>query len=124
MEPGGPDQEYSAASIAIAIYMGFTDLYLVGYDYTHQPSRNRHWYEYGVGEYGNHQGFQREFFNMARQYVNITTITLDGESELLPSIRYEVFTGTSPLFHENDEIVDSNDLRVLATRPTYNIFQL
>ena len=33
----------------LAIYMGFTHIYLVGCDYTHVPARNLHWYEKGQG---------------------------------------------------------------------------
>ena len=36
-------------SIYLAIYMGFSKIYLVGFDYTHQPGRLLHWYEHGIG---------------------------------------------------------------------------
>jgi len=33
--------------IALAIYMGFKNIYLVGFDYTHSPARVLNWYEKG-----------------------------------------------------------------------------
>jgi hypothetical protein len=109
-------------SISLAIYLGFENIYLVGYDYTHKASRRHHWYEKGQGVFQEVPGYNREFFGIAQEYADITAITLDGGAEFIRSVTYEQHTGRKPIFRENTELMDERYLRVLATWPGYNIY--
>jgi len=106
----------------MAVYMGFKHLYLVGCDYTHLPSRSKHWYEKGQGVFKDHLNYEKEFFHIAKDSINITTITLDGESEFLDSMTYKEFTGLNPSYQENNQIIDDSYLKVLDTWPGYTIY--
>lgn len=109
-------------SILLATYMGFDHIYLVGYDYTHVPSRSLHWYERGIGIVGNNENYNESFFKIVKEFTDITTITLDGSSDVIESVTYEKFTGREPVFKENTEILDEKYLKILATWPGYTIF--
>ena len=117
-----PFQGSIRSSILLAIYMGFEHCYLVGCDYTHVPSRSVHWYEKGQGTFCEQPGYQKEFFEIAKEFINITTITLDGTSEFINSITYKDHTGREPVYRENTELVDDRYLKVLATWPDYSIY--
>jgi hypothetical protein len=108
--------------IKMAIYMGFDSLYLVGFDYTHSPSRNLHWIEKGKGEYIDIADYNQPFFEKAKNLIDITTITLDGVANNIKSVTYEQHTGRKPKFKENTEILDDRSLRSFATWPGYKIF--
>jgi len=110
------------ASILIAIYLGFNHAYLVGFDYTHLPARSRHWYEKGQGTVRYMNINQKEFFKIAKEFIDITTITLDGESEFLDYYTYENFFKNPPIFKENVQIVEESDLKALSSWPDFNIF--
>lgn len=110
------------ASILLAIYMGFDHCYLVGYDYTHVPSRSLHWYEKGQGAILWHPDYQKEFFEIAKEFIDITTITLDGTSDFINSVTYKEHTDRDPIFKENTELVDERYLKALATWPDYSIY--
>lgn len=108
--------------ISLAIYLGFRDIFLVGYDYTHKPGRRLHWFEKGHGFHQDIPGYNREFFEIAQEYANITTITLDSGAECLRAVTYEAHTGRKPAYRENTELMDEQYLRVLATWPGYHIY--
>lgn len=109
-------------SIAMAIYMGFKNIQLVGYDYTHVPSRSLHWYEKGQGVFVPQHNYQKDFFEIAKEFAKITSITLDGDSDHIDSIKYSNHSGSNPIYRENNEIIDDKYLKVLSTWPGYNIF--
>ncbi len=109
------------ASILLASYMGFDHLYLVGFDYTHVPSRSRHWCEQGQGVIYPHENYNKDFFEIAKEFVDITTITLDGTSDFINAVTYKEYTGREPIYRENTELVDDNYLKALATWTGYNI---
>lgn len=110
------------ASVMMAIYMGFDHCFLVGMDYTHVPSRSKHWYEKGRGVLLPQPGHNREFFEIAKEYIDITTITIDGASDCIDSVTYKDHTGRDPEFRENTELLDERYLNVLASWPGYKIF--
>jgi hypothetical protein len=95
-------------SISLAIYMGFKNIYLVGCDYTHSPAVAKHWYEKGVGKIFELENYETEFFKIASEFANITTVTVNGKSDRLNYIKYQELTGDLPIFRENKEII--NDL--------------
>lgn len=109
-------------SILLAVYMGFSHCFLVGYDYTHVPSRSLHFYEKGTGVFCPIERYNQVFFQLAKQYIDITTITLDGSSEYLDAVTYRDYTGKAPVYRENTELVDEKYLNVLSTWPGYTIF--
>jgi len=95
------------AQILLAIYMGFDEAYLVGHDYTHSPAISHHWYEKGHGVITPMEDFNKDFLNYAKNFINITTITVESESSNLDYIKYNDFAGTQPLYKESSEIVES-----------------
>jgi hypothetical protein len=110
------------ASITMAIYMGFDHIYLVGYDYTHVPSRSKHWYEKGQGVFRPQVDYQKDFFEIAKEFIDITTITLDGTSDFINAVTYKEHTGREPMYRENTELVDEKYLKALATWQGYTIY--
>lgn len=109
-------------SILLAIYMGFEHVFLVGCDYTHVPSRSRHWYEKGRGVFVSHENYQKLFFEIAKEFIEITTITLDGTSDFINALTYKKYTGREPVYKENTELVDDRYLKLLSTWPGYVIY--
>ena len=109
-------------AIALAIYMGFEDIMLVGCDYTHETSRSHHWYERGEGVLCPQPEYQRLYLEIAQNYAQITTITLKGYGSVLPAKTYAEFTGGPLAFRENDELMDMEMLKLLKTWPGYKIF--
>jgi hypothetical protein len=110
------------SSISLAIYMGFDHVYLVGYDYTHVPSRSLHWYEKGQGVFHSHENYNKDFFEIAKEFIDITTITLDGTSDFINAVTYKEHTGRDPVYRENTELVDEKYLKALGTWSGYSIF--
>lgn len=108
--------------ISLAIFLGFKKAYLVGHDYTHFPSKSCHFYEKGKGILDGNKNFCREFINYAKQYIDLTTVTLDSGSETMSSITYKELTGKDSCFRENTDIVDQVKLKSLATWHGYSIF--
>ena len=109
------------SSIMLAIYMGFDNIYLVGFDNTHTLSRHRHWYEKGEGIINTGRDYQKEFFEIAKEYTDITTITLDGNADLLNSITYKEHTGHDPIYNENTDLLKEKYLKALKVFPGYVI---
>ena len=108
--------------LSLAIFLGFRKVYLVGHDYTHLPSRTRHYFEKGRGDLIEEKDYLQDFFSYAKQYIEMVTVTLDGTSEALNFVTYEGLTGKQPHFRENLEIVDRVKLESLATWHGYSIF--
>jgi hypothetical protein len=109
-------------SILLAIYMGFDHCYLVGFDYTHVPSRSWHWHEKGQGVFHPQVDYNKDFFEIAKEFIDITTITLDGTSDFINAVTYKEHTGRDPVYRENTELIDERYLKVLATWPGYSIY--
>lgn len=109
------------ASITLAIYMGFKTTYLAGFDYTHTPSRNLHWYEKGEGVIQDHENYEKEFLAIAQKYINIITITIDRESAKLNYISYLDFSSCEHTYKENVELLKAEYLDALKTWSNYNI---
>lgn len=111
------------ASLTLAYYLGFSKIYLVGFDaWTIQPSRNMHWYERGEGVFFEPVNLATDFLDVIRRSADIYTISADGQSKNVVNISYESYTGKKPLFRENDQLLAPHHLAVLATYPGYKIF--
>ena len=102
--------------------MGFTDIILGGCDYTHKQSRSHHWFERGKGILKSTEDYCHNYFNIAQKYAKITTITIDGEANFLPSTTYKDFTGYLPIFRENHELLDYKTMELYASLEQYKIF--
>lgn len=112
------------ASLTLAYYLGFTKVYLVGFDgWTIHPARSLHWYELGEGEVFEATNLAFDFLGVLRSEMDICTISVDGDSKNVTNIRYEAHTGQAPRFRENHELLDKRYLDVLATYPGYRIFR-
>lgn len=111
-----------AFQLSLAIYLGFRKVYLVGHDYTHFPSRLRHFYEKGEGILGGQMDSNKNIIGYAKQHIDLVTVTVDASSGLMDHITYKDLTGKEPHFRENVEIVDTVKLENLATWPGYSIF--
>ena len=104
-------------SIVLAIYMGFRNIYLVGCDYTHYPSRNVHWFEKQKSKlwYKKHLKYLKEFFDEVKKHAKIHTITLDGTSNNLDYIKYINYTNYQPIYRENNEILSETNIKTLSS---------
>ncbi len=108
-------------AVSMAIYMGFDHIYLVGCDYTFTPTQHLHWYESGNGVLDDMPDYEKDFFNVAKEYIDITTVTLKGKSNILDYISYEELTGNKLNFKENTEIINEKHLNGLRTWSGYKI---
>ena len=111
--------------IGVALYLGYTDITLVGCDYTFAPRMQGHFYERGPEKRKHGDAFLCEILNVVKDKVNIRTITPHAEfrGHVLPSITYEAFTGDEPLFRENNHNVSKADLKELnSTNMQYKIY--
>jgi hypothetical protein len=113
-----------AAATMLAIYLGYDDIHLVGCDYTHMPHRNMHWYEKGEGNCLPNPDTEvnRIFFEIAKEFVNITTIVPEGTSAYLNAVTYKDYTGHDLIYRENVDLMDYKYLKSLATWSGYTIF--
>jgi len=110
------------SSIVLAIYMGFRDINLLGFDYIHDPSRSHHWYEKGKGVETGIKTVQKSFLESAKELANISSITVDSKAQVINHISYEDLTGAKPMYRENIELASKNFLNTLSTFDDYNIY--
>jgi hypothetical protein len=110
------------ASISLAIYLGFTKAYLIGFDYTHEPATAGHWYEMGKGIPQTFEAYNVDFFLWASQYIDIVTVTRDQQSTRLNSIDYRTLTGEELTYRENLDLLSRDEMTSLAVWPDYRIF--
>jgi hypothetical protein len=108
--------------IMMAIYMGFQHIYLVGCDYTHLKTRALHFYEKGQGFFHQLPPYEDEFLTIAKEFIDITTITVDGKGEFINSVTYKDHTGCEPMFQENDQLVDKKHLEALNEWYDFSIY--
>ncbi len=109
-------------SIALALYMGFKKITLVGCDYTHFRPKALHWYEKGKGIDINTKDYNMDYFSKISHYAHIETVTVERLGSTLPSITYKELTGKDIYYRENYELTGIEILKVLATFSGYNIF--
>ena len=109
--------------VGMAIYMGFKSVHLVGCDYTHSPQRVLHFYEKGKGSTTFDDDFNGEFLRLAQERIDMTTITSSGStSKTMKYIDYQEYTGSSPDYHENTELVPKEYLDIMTNWPGYSIY--
>jgi len=101
--------------IGVALYLGFTDITLVGCDYTFFPKMHGHFYERGPEKRTEGPAFQGKFLNFIKDKVTIRTITPNEEfrGDELPSMTYKALTGVDPVYKDNNKILSEADLKEL-----------
>lgn len=111
------------STLALAYFLGFARVYLIGFDgWTIQPARAAHWYEFGEGPLFEPTNLATDFLAAATQEMEISTISVEGESRNVRNIPYRMHTGHAPKYRENHELLEPRHLEVLATYPRYRIY--
>ena len=112
--------------LSMVIFMGFTDVTLVGCDYLSFPQIQGHFFETGVRPETHWQEpFAEEFLCDARNHADVRVLTLNESyrGHILPHVDYKTLSGDEPLYRENDELVSEEDLRDLnLSRMDYRIY--
>lgn len=101
--------------IGVALYLGFTDITLVGCDYTFAPKMQGHFYERGPEKTREGSPFLGKTLNLIKDKVTIRTITPNEEfgGDVLPSMTYKALVGDDPEYKENNKILSEVDLKEL-----------
>ena len=108
--------------LGMAIYMGFSEAYLVGCDYTHSPQRILHFYEKGKGKIHYDDEYNKVFFDFAKKQIKLKTITnSESSSKILDYATYQDFTGHSESYKENTDIIDSSILKAINSIDGYEV---
>ncbi len=112
------------SALTLAQYLGFRKVFLIGFDYTHNPPMAKHWYESVPSEVSNEvpTTWHLEFFNAMRKHIEIVTVTSTPQSTGLSSIDYQTLTGQALRHRENSELLSREDLETLAQFKGYKIF--
>ncbi len=110
------------ASISLAIYLGFKKVFLVGFDYTHNPPTSGHWYEIGPGEFQELENYNVEFFEAAQELIELVTVTSFPTRTSIPSLSYQEHTGAPLVYKENYELTSQEVLMQLDKTSEYKIF--
>jgi hypothetical protein len=112
--------------IGMALYMGFENITLVGCDYTSNPRKNSHFFEFGEEtDVDSDDIFYGEILNSASELAKINTIVIDNKykGKVIPSISYFDFTNSVPIYKENSELISPDDLLDLdSSNMTYKIY--
>jgi hypothetical protein len=105
--------------ISLAIYMGFSKAYLIGFDYTHIPSVSHHWYESGHGIADGNLEYNKEFFEIAKEFIELISVTPGDESSSLRHVSYKQLTGRDTKFCENKDLLSDSDFDLLSRLNKY-----
>jgi hypothetical protein len=103
--------------LGLALFMGFSDITLVGCDWFYFPQGEGHFYDFGrFDDLFIEDPINKEFLLDAAQYADIRIVTPhEGyRGHLLPDITYKELTGDEPTYKENYEIVSESDLKALS----------
>jgi hypothetical protein len=106
-----------AGMLGIALFMGFTDITLVGCDYTFLPKGEGHFYDFGKSpDILDKVPYNKLYLLDAARQADIRVVTPhDGyRGHLLPYITYKDLTGCEPEYKENHEIVSKSNLLTLS----------
>jgi len=101
--------------IGVAVYLGYTDITLVGCDYTFAPKMQGHFYERGPEKSREGSAFLGKTLNLIKDKVTIRTITPNEEfrGDVLPSMTYKALMGDDPVYKDNNKILSEADLKEL-----------
>lgn len=114
------------AMLGMAIYMGFTDITLVGCDYSFYPQAIGHFFEAGTfGDSLRDEPTSKAFLSNAKRHATLRTVTPNDSysGHILPHISYMELTGSEPIYRENTTILTKPDLLSLnQSGMDYKIF--
>ena len=112
--------------LGMAVFMGFTDVTLVGCDYLSFPQRHGRFFETGIRpETSWEKPLGKKFLFDLRRHADVRVLTLNESyrGHILPHVDYKTLSGDEPLYRENDELVSEEDLRDLnLSRMDYRIY--
>ncbi len=112
-----PFQGSFHATLYLAYLMGFSKVYLVGFDaWTRQPMLKLRWYEKGAFKYDPLKEFEIDIVNALKGKMEICNISLDGTACNIDNILYEDFFNEKPHFKENIKIINPNYMSLLSKR--------
>lgn len=109
-------------AVFLAIHLGFKKAYLVGFDYTHTPSRIGHWFEKGEGVQSDLVNYDYDFLKFITKYIDIETVTIENGKHKLKSVSYKDLTGEEPIYRQNTDLASIETLKVLSSFPEFEIF--
>lgn len=113
--------------IAMAEYMGFSDIFLVGFDYLFKNPKVGHFYEKQQNQPKDLQVFKKQeldLFHNIKQKLNVKIISTSAESsEIFECISYESFFKDKEIKKKNYDIVSNENLKLLdSINMKYRIF--
>ncbi len=115
------------ACLTLAYLMGFTKIFLVGFDsWTLRRSSDIRWFEYGTkSTNSNGEVLNNDLIDFYKGEMEIKSIVIDRKQALnFEGISYLEHTGLVPQYKENFELTNGNVLQVLSTQPAYKIFNV
>ena len=111
------------ASLTLAYHLGFSELYLVGFDaMTLSPALNKRFYEYGKGELSKVEPIETEILKVFKKNMDINVISHDSSSPIFNYCDYRSFFGTEPSYRENHEIISNEFLKIMEKIAGYDIY--
>ena len=119
------------AMLSLAYFMGFSKVYLVGFDaWTIQPARTRRWYELGQGDIYEVDSHEQDFLNILKRHMDIYTVLpcKNNDSCNVQGVDYGELTGEKAKYKENYQISNQNFLKLMescngnSNKKLYNIF--
>lgn len=96
-----------STALTFAQYLGSKKVYLIGFDYLHNPPKTYRWYETAASETSRDifLVWRSKFFDVMKKYIDIVTFTLTPQATKLPSTDYQMLTGQALTHPENPEIL-------------------
>ena len=110
------NQSGLSSMLGMAIYLGFKDITLVGFDSLLIPKASEHFYEYGELDL-DHEATElhKEYVKNAQEFLELRVVSPNDsyKGHIIPHIQYDELTGEDLKFKENHEIISNDDLNVL-----------
>ena len=103
--------------LSLAQIMGFSKVYLVGFDASTMKSSGQRWYE----KNGNYEDKiidlnHVEFFNSYSKKMEIFNISHEESISYIKNSPYEKYTGKKLIYRENDQLINPKYLNLLKRR--------
>jgi hypothetical protein len=117
-------QSALSGMLGIAIYLGFTDVTLVGFDHLLAPKASQHFYEPGgLDQVTTSSVIGEEVLNSAQKFLKVRVVSPNDnyKGHIIPHILYEDLVGYKTKFRENNEIIRYKDLVRLKQSNYYEI---
>ena len=104
------------AGIGLAIYFGFSEINLIGFDYLSLRPKLYHFYENDIDKEDNHQqiNLDHNFLNQLNNIVKINYIYINGnKSKYFNNISYKEFFGKDENFKSNFDLIQNEKLNLI-----------